>query len=70
MKYRYLKSKLIILLFQTMKMRLLDFHCLGLLFLLYFMNSRLKVLPKKFKYSILVLGWRLKPEILARGGGS
>ena len=28
------------------KIQRLDFHCLGLLFLLYFMNSRRKILPK------------------------
>ena len=57
MKYRdfSVKSKPIISLLQTMKIRLLDFHCLGLhVWLLYFMNSRLKVLPKRFQYSILV----------------
>ena len=57
MKYRDLsvKSKQIISLFQTMKIRLLDFHYLGLLFFpLYFMNSRLNVLSKRFKCSILV----------------
>ena len=56
MNYRdfSVKSKSIISLFQTMKIRLMDFHCLGLFFLLYFMNSRLKVLPKRFKCSILV----------------
>ena len=57
MNYRHfsVKSKPIILLFQTMTIRLLGFHCLGgYLFLLYLMNSRLKVLPKRFKYSIRV----------------
>ena len=50
MKYRdfSVKSKPVISLFQTMKIRLLDFHCFGLFFLLYFINSRLKVLPKGF----------------------
>ena len=43
-----MKSKPIISLFQTMKTLLLDFYCLGLFFPLYFMNSRLKVLPKRF----------------------
>ena len=42
------KSKPIISLFQTMKIRLLDFHCLDYFFLLYFINPRLKVLPKGF----------------------
>ena len=48
------KWKPIISLIQTMKIRLLDFHCLGLHFRLYFMNSGLKVLLKRFKCSTLV----------------
>ena len=44
-----MKSKPIISLFQTLKIPLLDFHCFGLpFFLLYFINSRLKVLAKGF----------------------
>ena len=56
MKYRdfLVKSKLIISLFQTMKIRSLDFHCLGLHFSLLFYEFSATVLPKRFKSSISV----------------
>ena len=50
-----MKSKPIISLFQTMKIRLLDFHCLGLPFSLLFYEFRLKVLPKRFTSEITAM---------------
>ena len=48
-----MNSKPIISQFQSMKIRLSNGHCLWLFFFhLYFMNSRLKVLPKRSKCSI------------------
>ena len=63
MKYRdfLVKSKLIISLVQTMKIRPLDFHCLGLLFSLLFYEFSATVLPKRFKSSIRV--WNYAEDV-------